>query len=151
MIINCVTDYAAHIGAGDWAEGNMWPCSAFAAHLDANCGQKGLWHNHIQPQMQRIVQYSLACATVRLPPSAPCLSLLPLKSLSSCVWRIHSIFSAHASIYAEEEEEEEEGSHAVTFHDNIVSPCQLPLITEGLMYACRLLLHLSAKSATYLP
>ena len=53
--------------AGDWAEGNMWSCSAFSDHLDASCAQKGLWHNHIQPQMQRIVQYSLACATVPLP------------------------------------------------------------------------------------
>lgn len=42
----------------------MWSCSQFAQHLDASCAQKGLWQNHIQPQMQRIVQYSLACATV---------------------------------------------------------------------------------------
>ena len=42
----------------------MWSCSEFAQHLDASCAQKGLWQNHIQPQMQRIVQYSLACATV---------------------------------------------------------------------------------------
>ncbi len=53
--------------AGDWAEGNMWSCSAFSDHLDASCAQKGLWQNHIQPQMQRIVQYSLACATVPPP------------------------------------------------------------------------------------
>lgn len=50
--------------AGDWAQGNMWSCSEFAQHLNASCAQKGLWQNHIQPQMQRIVQYSLACATV---------------------------------------------------------------------------------------
>ena len=50
--------------AGDWAQGNMWSCSEFAQHLDASCAQKGLWQNHIQPQMQRVVQYSLACATV---------------------------------------------------------------------------------------
>lgn len=52
------------VHAGDWAEGNMWSCSTFKEHLDASCAQPGLWENHIQPQMQRIVQYSLACATV---------------------------------------------------------------------------------------
>ena len=66
-------------GAGDWAEGNMWSCSTFAEHLDASCAQPGLWENHIQPQMQRIVQYSLACATV----SDICVFTLPL--LVCCV------------------------------------------------------------------
>lgn len=66
--------------AGDWAQGNMWSCSEFAQHLDASCAQKGLWQNHIQPQMQRIVQYSLACATVRQ--AQPCsLSLCNVNSL----------------------------------------------------------------------
>ncbi|KAL0034006.1 hypothetical protein WJX79_002466 [Trebouxia sp. C0005] len=63
---NCIARKSLHFESGDWAEGNMWSCSAFSDHLDASCAQKGLWHNHIQPQMQRIVQYSLACATESL-------------------------------------------------------------------------------------
>ncbi|DBB01698.1 hypothetical protein WJX77_004961 [Trebouxia sp. C0004] len=63
---NCIARKSLHFESGDWAEGNMWSCSAFSDHLDASCAQKGLWQNHIQPQMQRIVQYSLACATESL-------------------------------------------------------------------------------------
>ncbi len=72
----------AYGDSGDWAEGNMWSCSAFSEHLDASCAQKGLWQNHIQPQMQRIVQYSLACATVSIAPYTSIIS--SLLSVDSC-------------------------------------------------------------------
>lgn len=65
----------------------MWSCSEFAQHLDASCAQKGLWQNHIQPQMQRIVQYSLACATVSQPHLAQTshtLRAVPVRWMMSC-------------------------------------------------------------------
>lgn len=79
----------------------MWSSCTFAEHLDSSCGQAGLYERHIKPQMQRIVQYSLACATVSTPTPAACPMITALLSQTSAWICLILCFVLRGSIAAQ--------------------------------------------------
>ncbi|KAK9814713.1 hypothetical protein WJX72_010319 [[Myrmecia] bisecta] len=61
---NCIARRSTQFESGSLGDGNMWSSADFERYLATTVSDRpGLWRNHIQPQMKRIVEMTLACAT----------------------------------------------------------------------------------------